>query len=118
VRSFFTRSRAGGAGQALDRPASASLPPAAGAIRAHALRVAAMAQKYEQVGVVIRLDLYNMKVEDPTLFIKVHSVLPTFKNAESEARRLNAGVDPAKVLYFAQVTHWFPEGRASQTRTE
>lgn len=71
-----------------------------------------MAQPREQVAAVVRLDRYAMHMEDPALFIKVHSIVPTFEEAESEAQRLNDGSDPAKSLYFAQVTHWFPDGRA------
>lgn len=71
-----------------------------------------MSVRRESVAAVVRLDRYAMRTDDPSLFIKVQSIVPSFEEAEQEAQRLNDSSDSAKVVYFAQVTRWFPDGRA------
>jgi hypothetical protein len=58
---------------------------------------------------VVRLDLFLEETAPTSEVVTVKEVLPII--AEAEVTRLNANVDPNRVLYLVQPTRYYPNGR-------
>ncbi len=63
-----------------------------------------------QVFAVLRFEKNWNQWKDPQLAVAVTKVLPTFDEAEAEARRLNALNAAKGATYIVQATRYFPSG--------
>ena len=60
---------------------------------------------------VLRFDLFLGENVPLPEIVTVKEIVPSPEEAEAEVRRLNASVDPARVVYAWQPTRYFPSGR-------
>lgn len=66
---------------------------------------------------VVRIDhphdgVSDRVFDDPSIYVTVKEVLPTFEDAEREVERLNRLNADKGCVYFASHTRYFPSGRS------
>jgi hypothetical protein len=60
---------------------------------------------------IVRFDLFLGPDAPLGEMVAVKEVLPSLEEAEAEVARLNAIVDPSRVIYYVQPTRYYPHGR-------